>query len=249
MQTNIQTKNVHLVISATDYYLQDIDTMCKSVHNLLSDDEQTKYNYYITLITNEDNELLSEKLNILNNEILSNYNKYKIESIEIKFCPNFPWPVITLYKPWLCNKYINMEKDDYVWCGNCNLEFEHNEKTKWFNKDKINVSWHHKHPAPYYNERPYYVQGGFVLANTSLMKELCKLWQAEINYYINKEYKVPQFHDETVLNAVFNNMKEMFNPNFIFYVDTESDNRMEGSFCKILFKNKRDETFKHNYKI
>lgn len=247
----MKTYNVHFIISATNYYLQDIDVMCKSIHNLLSDDEISNYNYYITLITNKDNELLEQKINIFNTEILNNYNKYKIESIDIEFCPDFPWPVMTLYKPWLCNKYINEEKDDFVWCGNCNLEFESNDKNNWFNKYKINVSWHHKHPAPYYNDRPYYIQGGFVLADAALMKKLCEVWQAEINYHINHEYKVPQFHDETILNVLYNNenMKELFNPNFIFYVDIEEDNRMKGSFAKILYKNKHDNMFKRNYVI
>ena len=44
-------------------------------------------------------------------------------------------------------------------------------------------------------------------------------------------------------------MKELFNPNFIFYVDIEEDNRMKGSFAKILYKNKHDNIFKHNYVI
>ena len=240
------TKNVHLIISVTDYYLQNIDRMLKSVHNLLSDDSKYKYNYIITLITNEDNELLEEKIEVFN-KILNDYNKYKIEKIDIKFCPNFPWPVMTLYKPWLCSKYINKDYDDYVWCGNCNLEFEKNDKTTWFDENKINVSWHHKHPGPYYNERPYYIQGGFIFGSVQNMKLLCDKWQSIINYYINKEHKVPDWHDETVLNEIFNANKDLFNTHFIFYCETELDNRMPGSFCKIIISNKKDNTFKFNY--
>lgn len=208
-------KIVHWVVSATAHYLCTLNYSLKNLHNLLPSSE---YSFRVTVITNPDNKDL-DSIRKFSDEILKDSQNYNIFEIEFKDCPDFPWPVLTLYKPFLCSKYIKKD-DDFVLCGNCNISIKENDYS-WFDSEKINVSWHHSHPEPYYNTKPYYIQGGFVLANKELMRNFCKIWQEQIDYQIKYEHKVPDWHDETILNMFFNHpdFKHLFKPTFKFYVN------------------------------
>lgn len=252
-------KRVKVIVSATNYYLIHILPFLKSLHYMFDYSGEPNYydkwekdecEYKVVIITNKDNELLTEQLEYDINKIGDDYNKYKIREINIEYCPDFPWPVMTLYKPYLCTKYIETDNDfyndDFVWCGNVNLIFEPNNLS-WFNPNKINVSWHHTHPD---NNNPYYIQAGFVLGSTKNMIELCNDWQRRINYYINEKHIVPEYHDETVLNILFGIQywHEKFNPSFIFKYEMQKyETIMPGAFCEIQLTNKKDNEFKVNY--
>lgn len=253
-------KQVKVVVSATNYYLIHILPFLQSLHYMFNysnegdnydECKKNEYEYKVVIITNKDNELLTDQLEFEFDEIVAQYYKYNIKEINIEYCPDFPWPVMTLYKPFLCSKYIECdnawENDDFVWCGNVNLIFEPNS-VSWFNPDKINVSWHHTHAD---NNNPYYIQGGFILGSAQLMKKFCTLWQDRINYYINKKHIVPEWHDETILNELFNEndmLKNLFNPSFIFKYEKEDKSKiMPSAFCEIQLANKKDSEFKINY--
>lgn len=253
-----QPKQVKVVVSATNYYLVHILPFLKSLHNLFNyeadennfgEQPTVHYEYKVVIITNKDNPLLNSQLEFEFGEITAQYYKYNIKEINIEYCPDFHWPVLTLYKPFLCSKYIETnqawENDDFVFCGNVNLQFEQNN-LNWFAENKINVSWHHTHPD---NNHPYYIQGGFVFGPADKMKELCEIWQNRINYYINKEHKVPEWHDETVLNELFNSEEyhEIFHPTFIFkYQGQNADIIMPDAFAELNLSNVKPE-FKINY--
>lgn len=232
-------KIVHWIVGATAHYLNTLKYSLKSLHNLLPPEQ---YTFRVTIITNSDNGLLPEINNIIN-LILNDYEYFNILEVEYRDCPDFPWPVITLYKPFLCNKFIR-EDDDFVLCGNCNYLINPNDYS-WFEPDKICVSWHHTHRGPYYNSRPYYIQGNFVFAPKNLMQELCNDWQDGIDHFIKFEHIVPDWHDETILNNLFNysekykgkfstTFKTFADPNkkepeaFIQLVLTHVDNKFKG---------------------
>lgn len=235
-------KIVHFVVSATGYYLKWVNDFLKHCHNMLGNDN---YTYRITLIcdkcSNEWKTVREEIVNTINNTY------YNILECEVVSCPDFPWPVITLYKPYLCKKYIK-DDDSVVWCGNINIEMEENDGS-WYSDNKINISWHHKHPEPYFNTKPYYVQGGFVCGEKNIMKWFLGKWQSIINYCINNKHIVPEWHDETCLNLLFKNNKELFNPNFIFWCEEKYGGlgRIDGAFAKLNLDGKVDDTFKSNW--
>lgn len=244
-QNNKTTKNIRLIVGATGYYIQWVTEFCKHAFNLLGlEDENNTYCYRITVITDKSDKKYSDlEASLL--YIKNNKDKYHLDDIRITNCPAFPWPVITLYKPFLCEQYIE-DDDDIVYCGNVNIEMQPNNGS-WYKNDKVNVSWHHKHPEPYYNSRPYYIQGGFVCAEREIMRNFCTEWQSKINWHINSQHEVPDWHDETCLNELFNERRSAFNPNFILYVDSEDSERMTGQFAKLKLEGKRDSTFKTNW--
>lgn len=256
----IKPKQVKVVVSATDYYLVHILPFLKSLHNLFNyeadennfgEQQPVYYEFNVVILTNKDNKLLDSKLEMEFDDIVFQYYKYNIKQISIEYCPNFPWPILTLYKPFLCSKYIEINNeydflaDDYVMCCNVNLQFGKNNQN-WFDENKINVSWHHSHKD---NNHPYYIQGGFVFVAARKMQELCETWQNRINYYINKEHKVPEWHDETVLNELFNDEKyhNVFHPTFIFkYQGQNPETIMPDAFAELNLSNVKPE-FKINY--
>lgn len=211
----IKKQTVHWIVSATAHYLSTLNYSLKSLHNLLPKDQ---FEFRVTIITNPDNEELERvKSNV--GIILKNKETYNISEIEFIDCPPFPWPVLTLYKPFICQEYIRAD-DDFIFVGNCNLLIHENDFS-WFDEEKINISWHHSHPEPFGNSKPYYVQGGFVFAKKELMRAFCETWQNRINFFIQYEHKIPDWHDETVLNELFNSEQfhELFKPTFKFFVD------------------------------
>lgn len=254
----IKPKQVKVVVSATDYYLVHILPFLESLHNLFNyeadednfgEQPPVKYEFNVIVITNKDNKLLNSQLEFEFDEIVIQYYKYNIKQITIEYCPNFPWPVLTLYKPFLLSKYIDINNDfnndDYAMCCNVNLQFEKNNQN-WFNENKINVSWHHTHAD---NNHPYYIQGGFVFGQAEKMKELCELWQNRINYYINHDHIVPAWHDETVLNELFNDEKyhDLFYPTFVFKYEGQDKNKiMPDAFAELNISKVKPE-FKINY--
>lgn len=256
--TEQNPKTVKVVVSATDYYLIHILLFLKSLHNLFNYEmyennfgkqPPVKYEYNVIILTNNDNKLFDSQLQFEFDQIVAQYYKYNIRQITIEYCPNFPWPVLTLYKPFLLSKFIdinnNWGNDDYAMCCNVNLQFEKNNQN-WFDKNKINVSWHHSHAD---NNNPYYIQGGFVFGPSDKMLKLCETWQNRINYYINKEHKVPEWHDETVLNELFNSEEyhNEFHPTFIFkYQGQNPDTIMPDAFAELNLSNVKPE-FKINY--
>lgn len=245
MDQNKKTeKNVRLIVGATGYYIQWLPEFCKHAFNLFgAEDENTVYRYRITAVA----DLTDKKYKELKDSLadIANSEEYHIDEIKTAACPDFPWPVITLYKPFLCEKNIEAD-DDIVYCGNVNIEMWPNDGS-WYDDGKINVSWHHKHPRPYGNRRPYYIQGGFVCGRRETMRRFCDKWQAKINWHINSQNEVPKWHDETCLNELFRQDRDMFNPSFILYTGEADAESMPGQFAKLNLENKRDNTFKSNW--
>lgn len=239
-----EIKRVRLVVSATGYYIKWVVKFCETAHNLFGvESDSYIYKYYISIITDKsDKKYISIKKEL--ERIVSDKNTYHIEEIDVRSCPPFPWPVMTLYKPFLCSLYVD-EKDNIVWCGNVNIEFKPNI-TNWYDDNKVNVSWHHSHPAPYFNTRPYYIQGGFVCARADIMEGLCREWQSKINWFVNMKREIPEWHDETALNILFNENISSFNPSFILY--TKTSDKMDGQFALLNLDGKQDNVFKRNWK-
>lgn len=99
------------------------------------------------------------------------------------------------------------------------------------------------------NNNPYYIQGGFVFGPADKMLKLCETWQNRINYYINKKHKVPEWHDETALNELFNSKEyhNDFRPTFIFKYQRQNPNtNMTDAFAELNLSNVKPE-FKINY--
>lgn len=238
-------KNVRFVVSATGYYIKWTVKFCENAFNLFgAEDDNNIYNYNVTLITDMSSPLYGKIKDELI-DIVNNGGKYHINDINVVSCPDFPWPVMTLYKPYLCQKYIE-NSDDIVWCGNINIEIQPNDG-KWYDDNKVNVSWHHKHPGPYFNSRPYYIQGGFICARADIMKGFCREWQSKINYCVNHEHLIPEWHDETVLNELFTERKNQFSPHFILCTDDPNREAMEGQFALLNLHGKIDKSFKDNW--
>lgn len=239
-------KNVKLVVGATGYYIKWASMFCEYAHNLFgTEDENNIYKYNIVIITDMSHSLYNKTKEELV-RILDDKNTCCIEDIKLVNCPDFPWPVITLYKPFLCAKYIE-DTDDIVWCGNINIKMQENDRS-WYDDTKVNISWHHKHPGPDFNSKPYYVQGGFVCGAREIMRGFCTEWQAMINGFINRDRIVPEWHDETVLNLLFNENRNQFNPNFILMTDEQDREAMPGQFALLNMTGKIDNVFKENWK-
>lgn len=240
-----QVKNVRFVVSATGYYIKWAVKFCENAFNLFGpEDGGNIYNYSITLITDTSSPLYIKAKDKLVG-VINNPGEYHVSDIKVVSCPDFPWPVMTLYKPYLCQKYIE-DGDDIVFCGNINIEMQPNDG-KWYDDNKVNVSWHHKHPEPYFNSRPYYIQGGFICARADIMRGFCREWQAKINYRVNHGHSIPDWHDETVLNELFAERRNQFNPHFILCTSEADREAMEGQFALLNLEGKIDKSFKDNW--
>lgn len=193
---------VHFVLSATDSYLNYVPKLLTTINNFLP---RSQYKYAFTFLVSCSVEWC--EYNVINpiRQQLQN-----IEYIKFFQVPSFTWPTMTLYKPHLCLEYMDISAD-YVFCGNVNLVIEPNNYT-WFDPNKINCTWHLRSNGQY-----YYIQGNFVLAKRELMQRLCEVWANLIDYYINVEHIVPDWHDETALNEIFNHNRYYFNPSSIIY--------------------------------
>lgn len=125
----------------------------------------------------------------------------KIKVIK-KYITHFPWPVITLYKPYLIytNK-IEGCKGHFYFNANCLFQ----ERCKTFDysffddQNLVFCSKVDRKDEPQINF--FYLQGGIFYIPESRFNFL-KVWQNNIDTFINRYKRVPEFHDETVLNTM-----------------------------------------------
>lgn len=122
---------------------------------------------------------------------------------------HYPWPIISMYKFYLMKLY--KVEADYHFVFNANIRFcEHQFEWSWFEGDEIKCTQH----AAYDLSRTDYVQCGSVCIPNTVFDIFCDEHIRRINQYTQKEFIVPRWHDETVMNEML--IRDKFLPYKIF---------------------------------
>ena len=157
-----------------------------------------------------------EKVVKLISDGLEQYDGYKLHNIYVELCPrinHYPWPIITLYKHYHILENFD-ESCDYICYINGNGVICKNNPEEWFNPKKITVSYHsfgenynvwgsiniNKYSTAYLENNTYdYIQGGFFIGPTNLVKYMCHDIVNMLHEDMSR-HLFAQWHDESYIN-------------------------------------------------
>lgn len=122
----------------------------------------------------------------------------------------YPWPIISMYKFYTMKRY-KVEGADYHFMFNANILFnQHDFDWSWFEGDEIKCTQHAAYDINDYS----YVQSGCLCIPNTVFDTFCDEHIRRINHYMQKEFIVPKWHDETVVNEML--IRDKFLPYKIF---------------------------------
>ena len=135
---------------------------------------------------------------LIGDESMTRYAGKK-EGIEIRYshANHYPWPILSMYKFHLIkDNKVAGAKFHFLFNANilfCDVDFDYS-----FFKRGIVCTQH----ASFDYRRKDYVQGASISLPDEVFDVFCNEHVLRVNEYIQKLHRVPEWHDETVLNEM-----------------------------------------------
>lgn len=138
-------------------------------------------------------------VSLIADENLKMYEGYENDNIKIEYhhINHYPWPIISLYKFYLIQKYKIKNADKHFYF-NANVEFTDNCIDFDYSIFDSNIVLP-KHPIYKNND---YCQAGSICINNSVFDDFCNEYNKRINTFVNEKYEIPKWHDETIVNQM-----------------------------------------------
>lgn len=154
---------------------------------------------------------------------------------------HYPWPVITLYKFYLMKIY-KIEADYHFYFNANTIINEYQFDWSWFEGDEIKCSSHFHYEN--------YIQAGCICIPNNVFDKFCDEHIRRVNHYTQKEFKIPEWHDETILNEML--LRDNFLPYKIFphkdvgfrWLWYDNSPYLKCGLCYMQYKKKWFEKFK-----
>lgn len=184
--------------------------------------------FFETFIQSVDNWMPEHKkiVCLIGDLSLSKWDKWKKRNVSICYqhINHYPWPVVTLYKIYLMKLY-KIKGVELHFFFNANVEFTEYCLTfdySQFFKGKIIVTDHVGKKI-----RNNYLQGCALCIPDILFDDFCKIHNEATNYYMQKKFKVPKWHDETITNKILIKDKQL--PYEFF----DTSNNLRWMYCDV----------------